>query len=261
MIKKDLGKFFVNQNVMFDIKNFHFLILWLWFVWSTLSLALTKWWSKKITLVDYDIVEEKNISNQFYNLENINKLKTESLLKNLEKENISTKINKLNLNLNDNKNLKFILKFIEKNLKISDEKFVLIIALDDLILRKKIYNEIKEINKLDKLSIIDIRTNQELVYIKSLFSYNLKNNYNNNCKEKYIKTIKNEIEKLTQEINEEEIDKEKICWVKNTYFYWQLISWLTLNNLKNYLFNKKSFKDIVFFFNEFYLYSKNEIKC
>ena len=224
-----MKEYYVNQNLLINLENFNWYIFWTGFVWSNISLNLVKTWIWKLYLYDVDKIEAKNISNQLYTKKQIWKEKTSSLKNNLSFFNINTTILEKTVNLE---------KIDSKQLVFNKENNLIFISVDDNNLRKKIYNDLKDL-KIENSYIIDIRTNQDIVYIKT-FKFK---------KENILENIEllNKVDKY---------DEENICWIKNTFYYGSLISWLVLENIWKIYRKEKFYKEIIYMFKEMYLECK-----
>lgn len=76
-----------NQMDLFnpeEYKDKKIVIVWVWWVWSLTTLILAQMWIKNITIIDFDKIENHNISSQFYKTNQLEKLKVESLASNVE---------------------------------------------------------------------------------------------------------------------------------------------------------------------------------
>ena len=111
---------------------------------SFLSLTLAKMGLEKIKVIDYDKVEEKNIPNQFFRMQDVGKYKVEAL-KEIINEFTGTQIEIENIKIEDNYEFDF------------DLNTIFIFCLDNMEGRELIYNKIKEF----PIKLIDTRFGSE----------------------------------------------------------------------------------------------------
>lgn len=118
---------------------------------SIITLVLAKLGIKNITIIDYDRIEEENISNQLYRPKDLKNKKTEAM-KEIIKEYTETEIKEKNMRITSGKEIK----------ELMDKETIIINCLDNLKTKKKVYKEIKEAGTI----LIDTRMGGELYDIR-----------------------------------------------------------------------------------------------
>jgi hypothetical protein len=200
---------------MLDLRRYNFYFFGCWFVWSNLAFNFLKSWAETMFLLDRDIVEKHNISNQLYKVNQIWLPKANALKDNLMEYNINSDI--------------ICNSWIDLNVKspsiLTRTNNIFLLNVDSFETRINILKNLKDYDWL----FIDTRTNSDVV----LISFFYKDEINEKIEE--LEKLKNENKKDTW-----------LCWEKSAFYLWSIISWLVLNNISNIQTKNKVNKNIVF---------------
>ena len=217
----DKKKIFSRQEMMFSnkLRKSIVTILWTWFVGSNLLYTFIRSGFLNFNLVDFDIVKEHNLLSQYFKSKNINLLKVDALVQNIEEDFPKEITEELSI-------FSFWgdIKDFFSGIKTEDfwENNIYVISVDSIKGRIDFLEEkIKFFNERD--IYIFVNTSSDIAYI-GIFKGNKK------VLEKMLKEYKGK---------KEEDYEQGVCWEKNSFYIWNLISGLVLGELRNTSQNNK----------------------
>jgi len=219
---------FSNWNL-----NIPVLIFWIGFVWSNLTYTLYKTWFNKIITVDYDIIEEHNLMNQYFHKKYLWKNKAESIAEQLSKE---TPLDDQIIFWYNDKLENYI-----KNTWINNWNIVFI-TVDSLKTRLIFLQHIiKNFNELKDTIFVFVWTSWDVLMINIFL-------WDKNKLIQFYNQLKDSYKKKTFE--------EWLCWEKSAFYLWNLISWLVLWELRLIFNNQlKQYSKTIFYLNKLWTIS------
>jgi len=223
LIKSDL---FSRQSLIFKDEDYNIpvKILWTWFIWSNLAMTFARTWFKNLFLVDFDKVNQNNLLNQVFKVEDLWNYKVDSLKQNIE-DSLSS--------LTDVVVYTFPNKIEElfNSWIIANSNEIIVVATDNLESRINFAKEILKTwdknNWYQNTLFLFINTSWEVIYL-----------WTTSWDKEFFRNLITELSSLTKD----DIS-EWLCWEKSSFYLWNLVSWYMISEVRCFL-NKKTNKFI-----------------